>query len=135
MSTEIKQVSEAVTRNSILPSALHSRARLQPETEPTQITVNLDIQMPLYHRENKPNLKQTRKEMRMENAAVESVLCLWKHRDEIQGGTAEMSHTQWQQQNTKSGTTLYPGTDSKTEKLAWSAEKKLKSTLPLKNHI
>lgn len=38
----------------------------------------------------------------MENAAAESVPCLLKPRDEIQGGTAEMSHTQWPQQNTKS---------------------------------
>lgn len=48
--------------------------------------------------------------MRMENTAVESVLCLLKHGNWIQGGTAEMSCTQWQQQNTKSGTALYQGT-------------------------
>lgn len=38
-------------RNGILPSALLSRAPLQTETELTQVTFNLDIQMPLYHTE------------------------------------------------------------------------------------
>jgi len=55
--TEIKEASEAVTRrnaverNGILPSVLHSRAPLQPETELTLITFSPDIQVPLYHTE------------------------------------------------------------------------------------
>lgn len=51
--------------------------------------------------------------MRMENRAVVNAVC-WNTGNSVQGGTAEMSCTQRQQQNTESqnsdtesGTTLY----------------------------